>query len=158
MAVATAEKVVDAPAAKRLRVAAGTIRTEDHVRRRWFVKAPAGATKEDCLYESFWAEIAKNFTRHDIIFLLADLEDWELELRVEKVTAAGAVVSLSKSYTRHPIKQTQTVLNENHCTEYVSGKAWCVRRLSDGHLVITGHAQEAAAMAEWHRRQPKVVS
>jgi hypothetical protein len=143
---------------KRPRAAPNSLKLEEHCRRRWWHKALPGVTHEDPLYEGYWVGISTGMTRHDVIYVLADMEDWELELRVERVTLAGAVVSVSKKITRHPIIATSTQVAPGFHSEYRGGDAWCIVREKDGHPVIKGHTLEGGAIAQWYREQPRAVA
>lgn len=130
-------------------------REEGHTRRRFFIKAPANATIEDARYPEFWGGISKWLTRHDIIFLLAADESWEAEIRIEGVRMTGADVSVSKVYSRTPIKHAMTMLGDDFCTEYRVDLGWCVVRVSDRMPIVSKHSTEASAMLEWQRIQPR---
>lgn len=139
----------------------GIIRGEDSYRRRKWLKAPPGVTKEDLLYEGFWKNVCKQFVRHDIITVLADDESWEAELAVEAVRHDGAEVSMRKIYSRKPIASTSmTALGDDQefHTAWRPGLSWCVIRRKDDFAVERGHSSEGAAIMAWQRAQPRKVA
>jgi hypothetical protein len=157
MAVAVAEKVVPIEG-KRPRVDANELKLGEHCRRTWFIRAPEGATKEDPLYELFWEPVARRFTRHDIVALLANDESWEMELCVEAVKSNGAKMSVRKVYGRDPIAHNMTSLGDGeYHTEFRANERWCVIRRKDQFPVVKGHPIEELAIAEWRRTQPRPV-
>ena len=158
-ATAIADNVVPshAPGSGAIRLANQTPRQEEQYRRRWFIKAPFGATREDPLHPSFWTNVSRHFTRHDVVSLLADDESWELEICIEAVRQSGCDVSVRKNYGRTAINMAGTPIGDSYRTEYRSGDGWCVCRVSDGFPVIRGHTLEVSAINQFHREQPKAA-
>lgn len=157
MAMAKAEAVAPVTVAqvKRPRLQKASCKLSEQGRRFWFIKAPPGTTQEDPRYPDFWADAAKVFCRHDIIFLIPDDESWEMEMRVEAVRADGVEISVSKVYARKGIVQAMTMVGPDHHSEYRPGMGWCVVRVSDKFPVVKGHALEQTAIAQWQREQPR---
>jgi hypothetical protein len=125
-------------------------------RRWWWAKAPIGATREDAIHPSFWVNVAKQLTRHDIVTLLAFDESWELEVCVETVRQSGVDVSVRKNYARTPLNMAGTPIGEDYRTEYRATDGWCVVRTKDGAVIIRGCSLEVSAINQFHREQPKV--
>jgi hypothetical protein len=157
MTAVAAKKVEVTPPAKALRLPHGSLKLVEHCRRMWFVQAPEGTTKEDPLYPGFWVNESKKFTRHDIIFLIAPDEAWEMELTVEAVRVDGIEVGVRKVYSRKGIMPTMTEVAPGFHTEYRAGSGWCVIRRKDNHPIVKGAALESIAIAEWQRQQPRPV-
>lgn len=130
---------------------------ESFRRKRLWVGAPEGTMREDVLHPEFWREVKRWLTRHDVVTVMAFDESWELECRVEKVLQDGADVSISKSYARTPIQQSQNWLGTEHYTEWRGAMAWCVVRANDGFPILTGHTLEGGAIAEFYRTRPKAA-
>lgn len=127
----------------------------EHSRQVWTCKAPPGATTEDLLYEEFWQRAARRLNRHDIVFVIADDESWEAELRVEKSGPLGVEVSVVKKMKRTSFTSNRTILGDGeYVTTYQDG-AWCVLRTKDKHPIIQGHATESAAIGHWLREVPR---
>lgn len=138
-----------------IRLPNGIPKLEAHYRRRWFVTAPPGATREDALRPEFWATICKHLGRHDIVFLLAADESWELECRVERVTLTGAEITISKNVARTPIKITETWIGDDHYTQHRPNDGWCVIRAKDGFPILKGFTLEVSAINAFHKSQPR---
>lgn len=147
-----------APAVKRPRFPSGMVSLAEHKRRHFLLKAPPGMTQEDARNFDAWAHIAKSFTRHDLVTVLADDESWELECCIEAVRSDGCEVSPRKVYSRKPVKAAATILNEEFRAEWRAGFGYCVIRIADDHPVVAGHHTEALAILEWQRSQPKRVA
>lgn len=129
-----------------------------HIRQVWACKAPPGIKAEDLTRADFWRLVSKKMNRHDHVYVLGDLEDWEAECRVEASHPDGADVSVVKIIKRKAIVQNQTVLGDGeYVTRYQNG-SWCVLRVKDQHTVLQGHATEGAAITTWLREQPRRVS
>lgn len=158
-ATAVAEKIEPAPSpgSGAVRLPNSIPKDVSHCRRHWWLKAPAGATREDPLHPEFWSRVCRFLTRHDIITLIADDEAWELELCVETVRQSGADVSVRKHYSRTGFNLAGTPVGDDHRTEYRSNDGWCVVRIKDGGAVVRGHTQEASAINQFHREQPRVA-
>ena len=150
-------KPVPGPGSGAVRLPNVPPKLEEQHRRRWFMKAPPEATREDPMHPSFWVNVKRHFTRHDIVTLLADDESWELEICIEAVRHSGADVSIRKNYGRTAINLAGTAIGDKHRTEYRSGDGWCVCRVSDGVPIIRGHTLEVSAINQFHREQPKVA-
>lgn len=144
--------------AKRPKLNGSAVKLEEYVRRSHFITAPPGMTKDDLRYPDVWAQLAGRVSRHDIVFVLAADESWELECRVESVKADGIEVSISKNITRIGVDEAETQLDGNHYVQHRPGKGWCVVRRSDGHVLIEGHATKEGASAQHYREQPKKVA
>jgi hypothetical protein len=95
--------------------------------------------------------------RHDIVTVLACDESWELECRIEAVRLDGCDISISKNIPRTAVKLAETPLGTDHHTQWRPGEGWCVIRRSDGFPIIRGHGLEGAAIAQFHREQPRPV-
>lgn len=128
-----------------------------HKRRFLIVKAGPGHTVDDIRHPAYFGIHANRFGRHDIVIVLLDDETQEIELCVERVTQNEVYCSVRKVYQREGLGDGSTQLAPNFRTKRVPGKDWCVERVNDGALVITGHQQEANAIAQWRREQPRVV-
>jgi hypothetical protein len=145
------------PGSGTIRLSPKALKLQEFGRRAYFVKAPPAATQEDPLHPAFWAPVAKDLTRHDIIRLLADDESWEMELIVERVRQSGADVTVWKVGKRTPLSRAGAPIGDDHRTEYRANEGWCVVRVKDGHPIVQGHTIEASAVAQFHREQPKVA-
>jgi hypothetical protein len=133
------------------------LKTEDFYRQRWRIPAPAGTTKDDARSPAFWGKIAHRLRRDDIVFLFADDGSWELECWVEHVQQKAVVVSIAKNYSRTPLQDTGTRLDDNYYTERRGIDAWCVVRAVDGIVMTRGHALEAIAMNQFYASQPRAA-
>lgn len=162
MSISTkAEPSVSTDTSDRPRARMGTVHDEGAYRRRFWIKAPAGATKEDPLYSNFWSTISKQLGRHDIVTVLADDESWELELCIEAVNHNGAEVTLRKHYSRKSVASTSMTqlgdAGEFH-SAWRASLGWCIIRKKDDFPVERGHQSEGAAILAWQRAQPKKVA
>ena len=129
------------------------------VKRRFLlVKAGAGHTVDDIRHPDYFALQSQYLGRHDIITVLTDDETQEIELCVEFVSQNAVHTSVRKVFQRQGLGEGSTPLGENHRTRRVAEKGWCVERISDGCLIIAGHNSEGAAIAQWHREQPRKVA
>jgi hypothetical protein len=145
------------PGSGQIRLPAAAPREEAQHRRRWWLKAPPEATREDAMHPAFWAHVARWLSRHDVITLLAFDESWELELRVETVRQSGAEVSVSKNYARQPINLAGTPITDQYRSEYRAGEGWCVVRSHDGVAVVRGHTLEVSAINQFHREAQRAA-
>jgi hypothetical protein len=160
MATDLAEKTkpeAEAPGSGAIRLPAKPLTLEEFGRRRFFGKAPQGATQEDPLHPEFWIGVCSQLRRHDIFRLLAHDESWEMEIIIETVRQKGADVSVSKVMKRTPLNMVGTPVGDDHRTEYRAGEGWCVVRVKDGHPVVRGYSIEASAVNAFHRELPKVA-
>jgi hypothetical protein len=142
----------------KLRPALSALKLAEHVRREWDVKVPPEATQDDVRSPYFFSNIAPKLTRHDLITVRADDETWQLELVVERVLADEVYCTVLKAIKREGMGEGSTQLAPDFRTKRVGGKGWCVERISDGCLVIQGHALEANAIAQFRREQPRKVA
>lgn len=145
------------PRSGAVRLPVGAVKLEEQCRRRWFVRAPEGTSKEDPQYPIFWATEARFFTRHDIVTLLACDESWEMELCVEAVRSDGVEMSVRKNYSRKGITPTMTEVAPGFHTEFRANERWCVVRRKDQVAVVKGHALESGAVTQWRREQPRPI-
>ncbi|API58746.1 hypothetical protein BSL82_04970 [Tardibacter chloracetimidivorans] len=155
MAVAKPEAVAAEPTIKRPCLPPGNIMPMEHMRRHFMLKAPPGMTQEDARYLEAWKHVGKQFQRHDIVYLLADDESWELEICIEAVRLNGCEVSVRKVFSRKPVNTVATILSDDFRAEWRAGMGFCVVRIHDDVPVVKGHHSEAAAILEWQRTQPK---
>ena len=155
MAVAKPEPVIETITEKRPSFPHGNIMPMEHMRRHFMLKAPAGMTQEDARYLEAWKHVAKQFQRHDIVYLLADDESWELEICIEAVRVNGCEISIRKVFSRKPVKSVATILTDDYRAEWRAGLGFCVIRIHDDVAIVKGHHSEAAAILEWQRSQPK---
>lgn len=144
---------------KQVRLGATALYEELHRRRRFFVKAPPGATQDDCRSTHFLALVADKLVRHDLLFVLSDAEDWELELCVEKVLRCEVLTTVRKAYARTSIADTSRPVDDAglYRAEYRPGLAWCIVRNSDNNPTMSGHIDASAAVAAWRSAQPRPV-
>ena len=158
--LATATSAPVKPLDRSLRAANNSLTLEEHKRNRHWHRAASGVTQDTIRDQSYWALLARNLHRHDIVTVLADDESWEIELTVEKVLQDAAVVSVRKVYSRTPINDAGRVVDGigNFFSEWRPNQGWCVVRAADGVAVIKGCALEATAIAEWQRAQPRKVA
>ena len=157
MTLATAEKPSAPIEGKRPRADRHSMKLEEQHRRRWFLQAPLGTTQDDVRYGEFFANLARQFARHDLITVLAPDESWELELCVEAVRHGEVECTVRKVYSRKGIGSTHTPVAPGYHAEYRAGSGWCVIRQSDGFAVERGHGLESIAIAAWQRAQPRPV-
>jgi hypothetical protein len=154
---ATAEKPAAPVEIKRPRADRHSMKLEEQHRRRWFLQAPLGTTQEDVRYPEFFADLARQFARHDVVTVLAPDESWEMELCVEAVRAAEVECTVRKLYSRKGVGSTHTPVAPGFHAEYRAGMGWCVIRQSDNFAVERGHGLESIAIAAWQRAQPRPV-
>lgn len=153
------EKNTDSPARAPVKPFLGSnaIAEEAQVRRRWFVKAPAGTTQDDVRTEVFWKRAAASLGRHDLVTVLADDESWQMEVVVEKSRAdVGVEISVLKVQSRTPVTSNMTMLGDGtHYVQFVPNQGYCVIRVSDGAIISGGHTSEGAATLTWLREAPR---
>ena len=149
-----AEPLSLAPA-KRPKLDGAKLKLEEYVRRHHFITAPVGMTKDDLRYPECWAHLAGRVSRHDVIYVLAADESWELECRVESVKSNGVEMSISKNITRIPVEIAEIQLDPAHYVQFRPGHGWCVVRREDGHVLKDGFSTKEAASAQFFRDQPK---
>lgn len=157
-AKAAAPKLVTSEFPAKLKLNPSTLHPTGHSRRFFGpVRAPAGATQDDCRSPYFLARCAQRLVRHDIIFVLADDESWELELCVEKALPTEVHVSARKAYSRQSIAGASLAVDDagEYRAEFRAGQAWCIVRTSDGHAIIEGRANAGSAIAEFRSREPR---
>lgn len=78
---------------------------EDTKIRRYFLRAPAEATVEDLKRREYWKTAAHLLSRHDVVTVLADDEEWQAECVVEKsLRGVGADVTVARVIERQGIK------------------------------------------------------
>lgn len=148
-----------APFDNSLRASKTNLQPEGHSRNRYWHKAGPGVTQDHIRHQDYWANLAKRFTRHDIVTVMADDESWEAELCAEHVIHGAVQMSVRKVYKRVSTVHAGRVVDGlgNFFSQWRAGDGWCIVRRDDGHPVIRGHTLEATAIAQWHREQPKMV-
>lgn len=162
MTVALAEVDTDRvlPLDRNKRVAKQALVLEEHKRRHWWIDAASGVTKDDVRHHEFWAHIAPQLRRHDLITVVDFEQSWEMLVCVEKVAQTGADVSVRKVAPRTPIQSAVERVDDagEYVAEWRGGESWCVVRVRDGIPMVKNHSQKAAAIAEWRGRQPRKVA
>ncbi|MCH2240053.1 MAG: hypothetical protein MK060_19445 [Blastomonas sp.] len=159
MAVAKAEKTATVTSIMERKLRASVIELAEQRRRTWWHRAKVGATQDTVRYPEYWANVARQLNRHDLITILAEDETWEMEACVERVTINGAELSVRKVFKRDPLADGASVVDDigEFIAERVAGKGWCIRRVKDGHLILEGHEMKASVVAEFHRTRPRKV-
>ncbi|OYX39024.1 MULTISPECIES: hypothetical protein [unclassified Sphingomonas] len=140
-----------------LRAEANSLLPEGHQRQRFWHKAKAGIEKEDLLYPQYWSKASRLVGRHDIITVIADDESWEVECCVERAFDGGATVVIRKVYARTSIAGAGRQVDDvgDFYSEFRPNDSWCVIRRKDGHPIVKGFANEAAAVAAWRAGLPR---
>lgn len=147
------------PLDPRLRAAKNSLQLEGHWRNHHQHKVGPGVTQDTVRHPDYWASVATKLHRHDIIYILANDETWELEACVERVLHGGAHISIRKLYKRQGIADGGTILgNGEFYSEWRPAGGWCVARRSDDVAVVQGFALEELAIADWQKRQPRKVA
>ena len=155
---APADRVL--PLNRDLRAARNSLFPEGHKRNRHWHDAGPGVTQDTIRDRAYWSMVATKLQRHDTITVLADDESWEAELVIERVVQDAAEVSVRKVMGRQSIMQAGRVVDGigEFVSEWRAGLGWCIIRRKDGVPVVQGHANEAVAIAEWQRMQPRKVA
>lgn len=69
----------------RQRIHASRVCELTHAERAWFVDLPAGLTPETVMAQDYWAHVAQQFKRKDLIKVFCEDGSWEGEYRVFRV-------------------------------------------------------------------------
>lgn len=127
-------------------------------REHFLLRAPVGATPEDLKVPAYWAKVGQFLSRHDVVFVLADDETWEAEVRVEGSSQLGGCnVTVVRVIDRKGINGETQELDDLHYVQHVGGAGFCVFRRADKVAIIQGHMSAEAARAQFMREQPKTV-
>ena len=160
--VVTAETATDKvlPLDRRLRAAKGALILAEHKRREWWHDAGPNVTQDHIRHPDYWAMLAPQLIRHDLITVLSVDQSWEALLCVERVRQDGADVSVRKIASRTTIVSAGQVVDGigDYVSEWRAGDGWCVIRVKDGVPIVKGHGLEATAIADWRAKQPRKVA
>lgn len=126
----------------------------EEMRTIWSLKSPT-SDAEDLLREDFWRVVAPRLKRHDVVHVISDDESWECELRIEASNPDGCEVSIVKKLKRRGIGRRMTLLGDGAFRTEYQGGWWCVIRIKDQRVVISGEATENAAILRWLADQPR---
>ena len=112
--VVTAETATDKvlPLDRRLRAAKGALILAEHKRREWWHDAGPNVTQDHIRHPDYWAMLAPQLIRHDLITVLSVDQSWEALLCVERVRQDGADVSVRKIASRTTIVSAGQVSNQ----------------------------------------------
>lgn len=137
----------------------GKLALMETIRQEWVCYAAEGETQDLIRHPDYFGLAAPKLRRHDLITVFGPREEWEVELVVERVLVGSVYTAARKNYGREGFTEKTTVIDGkgDFFSEYRPSGGWCIIRAADGHPVITGHAIEANAIAEWRQNQPRPV-